>query len=75
MKKKQEKFLDIKKTDIKNVVDGLNNRMVTAKGQPDGLENNLWKYCGMQNKKIRRWKLRDKMLGDIKDRLRGPTSL
>lgn len=47
MKKKQEKFLDIKKTDMKNVVDGLKNRMVTAKGQPDGLENNLWKYCGM----------------------------
>lgn len=41
MKKKQEKFLDIKKTNIKNVVDGLNNRMVTAKGQSGGLENNL----------------------------------
>lgn len=31
----------VKKTDIKNLVDGLNNRTATAKGQPGDVDNNL----------------------------------
>lgn len=52
MKKKQKEFLDIKKIiDVRNywlrnyLLDGLNNWMAIAKGQPG--ENNPWKYCGM----------------------------
>lgn len=49
--------------------------MATAKNQPGDVENKLWKYCGMENKKIRRWKIRKKMFRDIKDRLRGTMCL